>query len=69
MSAVALPWDRRRRARQTLDLTDEQLSTVTGQLLEAGQIIGRLEAVAGQFEKIATRILREAGQGEVGRDG
>lgn len=68
MSAVALSWDRRRRSRHTQHATDEQLTTVAGQLLAAGQIIGRLEVVASQFEKIAARILQDE-DGEAGRDG
>lgn len=67
MSAVALPWDRRRRAQQTQKITDEQLTTVAGQLLEAGQIIGRLEAVASRFETLAARILTRS-EGDVVTD-
>ena len=54
---MVLPWTRRRRAEQMQARTEEQLSTATGQLMEVGEIIGRLNAVATRFEDAATRIV------------
>jgi len=54
---MVLPWSRRERTRQTQQRTEDQLSTSTAQLMQVGEIIGRLNAVASRFETIASKIV------------
>jgi hypothetical protein len=54
---MALPWTRREQNRQTQQRTEDQLTTTTAQLLEVGEAIGRLNAVATRFEAAAARIV------------
>lgn len=57
MMTMVLPWDRRRLGRETQRRTEEQLANVSDQLMQVGEIIGRLNAVASRFEVAATRIV------------
>ncbi len=54
---MVFPRTRRRLALEKQQRTEEQTSTVTTQLLQVGEIIGRLNAVASRFEAAATRIV------------
>jgi hypothetical protein len=61
---MVLPWTRRRLLLQTQRETEEQLASVGDQLLEVGQIVGRLEAVASRFEATTARVMERLDQEE-----
>jgi hypothetical protein len=61
---MVLPWTRRRVLLQTQRETEEQLVSVGDQLLQVGQIVGRLDAVASRFEETTARLMERLDQEE-----